>query len=232
MACSRNIHRLCENRTFSIRKHEQRYIFFNAEDKIYGVMADWIKSVQNKNWDWHDFENCTLFNFLSHNHCKTSSIPFMMRFDDITISLLIDATQIGILARINEVVLNSLRLIHQDRKAVQSADFITASESLRILSRNSHITNIIGAKCHLIQQMVNITANKVGMMSKSFRFDKTLLLNKRMLHKRDQLLANNLLIKIYEPVIIDKSLVGMWSISWEIKSDKFDVPVFLLLMLG
>jgi hypothetical protein len=48
MACSRNIHRLFKNRTFSIPKHEQRYIFFYAEDKIYGVMADWTKSVQNK----------------------------------------------------------------------------------------------------------------------------------------------------------------------------------------
>jgi hypothetical protein len=52
--------------------------------------------------------------------------------------------------------------------------------------------------------------------------DKTLLLEERLLHARVQLLANNLLININEPINIDKSLVGIWiSISWERKTDYF-----------
>ena len=67
-------------------------MFFSLEDKVNGVMADWIMSVQNENWERHDFDNCTVFNFLSHIHgCKSRSFPFMMRCDDTTISSLIDA---------------------------------------------------------------------------------------------------------------------------------------------
>jgi hypothetical protein len=73
MARMRNNHGLYGNRSFSIPTHEQRYMFFSLEDKVNGVMADWIMSVQNENWERHDFDNCTVFNFLSHIHgCKAT----------------------------------------------------------------------------------------------------------------------------------------------------------------
>ena len=49
MARMRNNHGLYGNRSFSIPTHKQRYMFFSLEDKVNGVMADWIKSVQNEN---------------------------------------------------------------------------------------------------------------------------------------------------------------------------------------
>jgi hypothetical protein len=143
----RNNHGLYGNRSFSIPTHEQRYMFFSLEDKVNGVMADWIKSVQNENWERHDFDNCTVFNFLSHIHgCKARSFPFMMRFDDTTISSFIDAIRIGLLARFNEMVLNKFCIL-----------------TSRSCSQNYPILpNINGAKFQSVQQIVNITSNKVG----------------------------------------------------------------------
>jgi len=143
----RNNHGLYGNQSFSIPTHEQRHMFFSLEDKVNGVMADWIMSVQNENWERHDFDNCTVFNFLSHIHgCKDRSFPFMMRFDDTTISSFIDAIQIGLLARFNEMVLNKFCKL-----------------TSRMCSQNSPILpNINGAKFQSVQQIVNITLNKVG----------------------------------------------------------------------
>lgn len=53
------------------------------------------------------------------------------------------------------------------------------------------------------------------------------MLDIRLLHERDQLLAKNLMVNINEPINIDKSLVGRWiSISWERKYDTNKDPSF------
>ena len=53
------------------------------------------------------------------------------------------------------------------------------------------------------------------------------------MHERNQLMANNLLVNINEPINIDKRLVGMWiSISWERKSDIDNVPSFFTFDAG
>ena len=143
----RNNHGLYGNQSFSIPTHKQRYMFFSLEDKVNGVMADWIMSVQNENWERHDFDNCTVFNFLSHIHgYKARSFPFMMKFDDTTISSFIDALGIGLLARFNEIVLNKFCKL-----------------TSRMCSQNYPILpNISGAKFQSVQQIVNITLNKVS----------------------------------------------------------------------
>ncbi len=53
------------------------------------------------------------------------------------------------------------------------------------------------------------------------------------MHERNQLMANNLLANINEPINIDKHLNGMWiSISWERKSDIDNVPRFFTFDAG
>ncbi len=70
----------------------------------------------------------------------------MMRFDDTTISSFIDAIQIGLLARFNEMALNKFCKL-----------------TSRMFSQNYPILpNINGAKFKSVQQIVNITSNKVG----------------------------------------------------------------------
>ena len=59
MARPRNFHGLLGSRSFSIPTHEQRNVFFSLNDKMNGVMDNWIKSDANENWERHDFENCT-----------------------------------------------------------------------------------------------------------------------------------------------------------------------------
>jgi hypothetical protein len=120
MARPRNFHGLIGSRSFSIPTHEQRNIFFSLDDKMNGVMDNWIKSVANENWECHNFENCTVFNFVSNldnNKSNQRSFPFVMRLDDTSISSFIDATRIVILARINECVLNNLTSLfhHHDK---------------------------------------------------------------------------------------------------------------------
>jgi hypothetical protein len=95
MACIRNMHNLIESRNFTIPMHEQWFMFFSAEDVNNGVMDDWIKLVHIKQWQRHDDENCNVFHYFSElrkSHCikKLSN--------DVCISTLIDAAQIGVLA--------------------------------------------------------------------------------------------------------------------------------------
>jgi len=53
------------------------------------------------------------------------------------------------------------------------------------------------------------------------------------MHERNQLIANNLLVNINEPINIDKRVVGMWiSISWKRKSDIDNVPSFFTFDAG
>ena len=57
--------------------------------------------------------------------------------------------------------------------------------------------------------------------------------DERLMHERNQLMDNNLLVNINEPINIDTHLVGMWiSISWERKSDIDNVPSFFTFDAG
>jgi len=138
MARPRNCHGLIGSRSFSIPTHEQRNIFFSLDDKMNGVMDNWINSVANENWERHDFESCTVFNFISNpdnNKSNHRLFPFVMRLNDTSISLFIDATRIGILARINERVSNNLTSLfhHHDKKLVK---VILLSTALKLQSIN------------------------------------------------------------------------------------------------
>jgi hypothetical protein len=101
MARVRNIHSRIGSRIFFRPTDEERYMFFSVEDVNYGAMDDWMKSVQIAQWQRHDTENCTvfLFVFLLRNPDPISKI-----FDDACITTLIDIAQIGILARLNEML--------------------------------------------------------------------------------------------------------------------------------
>ena len=69
-----------------------------------------------------------------------------MRLNDTSISSFIDATRIGILARINECVYNNLTcMFHHHYKKNCKSDYT--------------INSIKGAKHQSIQQIVNITSN-------------------------------------------------------------------------
>jgi hypothetical protein len=65
MACIRNMHNLIGSRNFTIPTHEQQFMFFSVEDVNNGVMDDWIKSVQIKQWRRHDDESCTVLYYFS-----------------------------------------------------------------------------------------------------------------------------------------------------------------------
>jgi hypothetical protein len=70
-------------------------MFFSVEDVNNGVIGNWIKSVQIKQWWRHDDESCTVFHYFSElrkSYCITNL------FDDVCISTLIDAAHIGALA--------------------------------------------------------------------------------------------------------------------------------------
>jgi hypothetical protein len=45
-----------------ISTHEQRFMFFSVKDVNSGVIDDWIKLVQIKQWWRHDDKSCTVFN--------------------------------------------------------------------------------------------------------------------------------------------------------------------------
>jgi len=218
MARPRNFHGLLGSRSFSIPTHEQRNVFFSLNDKMNGVMDNWIKSDANENWERHDFENCTVFNFISNldnNKSNHHSVPFVMRLNDTSISSFIDATRIGILARINECVYNNLTcMFHHHYKKTCESDYT--------------INSIKGAKHQSIQQIVNITSNIV--VHQEISLASIVIPNKdeRLLHERQQLLSNGLIININKPIDIDKHLVGKWiSISWERKSEKDDTISFV-----
>ncbi len=81
--------------------HKQRYMFFSVEDVNNGAMDDWMKSVQIAQWQRHDTENCTVFQFVS---LLRNPDPISKIFDDACITMLIDIARIGILARLNEML--------------------------------------------------------------------------------------------------------------------------------
>jgi hypothetical protein len=103
MAHIRNMHSLIGSRTFTLPTHKQSFMFFSAKDVKNGVMDNWIKLVKIKQWQRHDDDNCTVFHFSSELR-KSHGIKNLFR--DVCISTLIDTTQIGILARLNEVLYN------------------------------------------------------------------------------------------------------------------------------
>jgi hypothetical protein len=87
MACIRNMHSLIGSRNFTLPTHEQQFMFFTAKDVNNGVMDDWIKLVQIKQWQRHDDESCTVFHYFSElrkSHC------IKKLFNDVCISTLID----------------------------------------------------------------------------------------------------------------------------------------------
>ena len=143
-----------------------------------------------------------------------------MRLDNTSISSFIEATRIGILARITECVLNNwTSLFHHHDKTTCQSEFT--------------INSIKGAKHQSIQQIVNITSNIV--VHQEISLASFVIPNKdeRLLHERQQLLSNGLIININKPIDIDKHLVGKWiSISWERKSEKDDTISFVTFDVG
>ncbi len=97
------MHSLIGSRTFTLPTHEQRFMFFSTEDVKNGVMDNWIKLVKIKQWQRHNDDNCAVFNFSSELR-KSHGIKILL--NDACISTLLDTTQIGILARLNEVLYN------------------------------------------------------------------------------------------------------------------------------
>ncbi len=89
MACIRNMHSLIGSRNFTLPTHEQQFMFFTAKDVNNGVMDDWIKLVQIKQWQRHDDDNCTVFHFVSELR-KLHGIK--ISFNDACISTLIDTS--------------------------------------------------------------------------------------------------------------------------------------------
>ena len=81
------MHNLIGSRNFTIPMHEQQCMFFPAEDVNNGVMNDWIKLVQIKQWRRHDNESCTVFHYFSE---LKKSRCIKNRFTDVCISTLID----------------------------------------------------------------------------------------------------------------------------------------------
>ena len=72
MAGIRNMHNLIGSRNFTIPMHEQRFMSFSAEDVNNGIIDNWIKLVQIKQWQRHDDESCPVFHYfteLRKSHC-------------------------------------------------------------------------------------------------------------------------------------------------------------------
>jgi hypothetical protein len=90
MACIRNMHSLIGSRNSTLPTHEQRFMFFTAKDVNNGVMDNWIKLVQIKQWQRHDNDNCTVFHFFLELR-KSHGIKIL--FNDACISTLIDTAQ-------------------------------------------------------------------------------------------------------------------------------------------
>ena len=233
MALLRNISGLLGPRSFTIPTHEQRYAFFSLEDKMNGVMDNWLKSVVNENWERHDFDNCTVFNFIYNinNEKKLNqSLPFVMRLDDTSISSFIDAIRVGILSRINECVVNKLTGMFGQKPC-----------------QHEYTNNSIRkAKHQSVQHIVQMTSNKIGMRNCEItstasqvitpsKEDRSITPNKdvMLLHESQQLESFGLCININKPIVLDNSLVGMWiSISWEREFEKSTIPNFLTFDVG
>ncbi len=132
-------------------------MFFSVEDVNNGVMDDWIKLVQKKQWWRHDGEICTVFHYFSElrkSHCIKNL------FNDVGISTLIDATQIGVLAQLNEELFNIGPLTPSTRKSYN----ISLPQP-----------NIEGAKKQSMKRMVHVFAQES--VKPSFHLNK---LNKMM----------------------------------------------------
>jgi len=224
MALLRNINGLLGPRSFTIPTHEQRYAFFSLDDKMNGVMDNWQKSVVNEHWERHDFDNCTVFNFIYNiNNEKrlNQSLPFVMRLDDTSISSFIDAIRVGILSRINECVVNKLTGMFGQK-----------------LCQDEYTSNSISkAKHQSVQHIVQMTSNKVGMRNCEITSTPSLVSTPskdvRLLHESQQLESLGLCININKPILLDNRLVGMWiSISWEREFEKSTIPNFLTFDVG
>lgn len=233
MARLRNINGLLGPRSFTIPTHEQRYAFFSQDDKMNGVMDNWLKRVVNENWERHDFDNCTVFNFIyniNNKNIPNKSLPFVMRLDDTSISSFIDAIRVGILSRINECVVNKLNGMFSPK-----------------LCKHDYTNNSVSkAKHQSVQHIVQMTSNKVGMCNCEItstpslvitlnKDDRSIKPNKkvRLLHESQQLESLGLCININKPIGLDNSLVGMWiSISWAREFEKGSVPSFLTFDVG
>ena len=224
MALLRNINGLLGPRSFTIPTHEQRYAFFSLDDKMNGVMDNWQKSVVNEHWERHDFDNCTVFNFIyniNNEKILNQSLPFVMRLDDTSISSFIDAIRVGILSRINECVVNKLTGMFGQK-----------------LCQDEYTTNSISkAKHQSVQHIVQMTSNKVGMRNCEITSTPSLVSTPskdvRLLHESQQLESLGLCININKPILLDNRLVGMWiSISWEREFEKSTIPNFLTFDVG
>jgi len=224
MALLRNINGLLGPRSFTIPTHEQRYAFFSLDDKMNGVMDNWQKSVVNEHWERHDFDNCTVFNFIyniNNEKIPNQSLPFVMRLDDTSISSFIDAIRVGILSRINECVVNKLTGMFGQK-----------------LCQDEYTNNSISkAKHQSVQHIVQMTSNKVGMRNCEITSTPSLVSTPskdvRLLHESQQLESLGLCININKPILLDNRLVGMWiSISWEREFEKSTIPNFLTFDVG
>lgn len=232
MALLRNINGLLGPRSFTIPTHEQRYAFFSLDDKNNGVMDNWIKSVVNKNWERHDFDNCTVFNFIyniNNEKLPNESLPFVMRLDDTSISSFIDAIRVGVLSRINECIVNKLTGMFSQKPCQH--DFTSKS--------------ISKAKHQSVQHIVQLTSNKIGMRNCEITSTPSFVItpNKNetskpnkddmLLHESQQLESLGLCININKPIALNNSLVGMWiSISWKRDCEKSQVPSFFTFDVG
>jgi len=232
MARLRNINGLLGPRSFSIPTHEQRYAFFSLDDKMNGVMDNWLKSVAHENWERHDFDNCTVFNFMyniNNKNIPNKSLPFVMRLDDTSISSFIDAIRVGILSRINECVVKKLTGMFSPKR------------------KHDYTNNSISkAKHQSVQHIVQITSNNVGMCNCEMTYtpslvitpnkdDRSITPNKdvRLLHESQQLESLGLCININKPIVLDNNLVGMWiSISWAREFEKNSATSFLAFDVG
>jgi hypothetical protein len=122
-------------------------MFFSAKDVKNGIMDNWIKSVNIKQWQRHDDDNCTVFHFFSELR-KSHDIKNL--FNDACISTLIETTQIGTLARLNEVLYNIGLLTLSTRKS-SKVSFLQP--------------NVNAAKKQSIKCIVDIVAQKLGKTS-------------------------------------------------------------------
>ncbi len=76
-------------------------MFFHPEDVKNVTMDKWMKSVQIDQWERHDNEDCTVFDFFSmlgNSNCIKRIL------DDASVLLVIDAAQIGILSGLNKLL--------------------------------------------------------------------------------------------------------------------------------
>jgi hypothetical protein len=92
------MHSLIGSRNFTLPMHEQQFMFFSAKDVNNGVMDDWIKLAQIKQWQMHDDDNCTVFHFVSELR-KSNGIKMLL--NDACISTLHSGQNGAILSAIH-----------------------------------------------------------------------------------------------------------------------------------